>query len=262
MLPINDIKETDIVPGTYYRDRRAGCFQQYVTVPSHTVLPIPSNLSFDQASCLGVAALTASMTLWRWLEVPMAPQPSSNEAEYLLLWGGSTVTGQFAIQIATRCGLKVIAVTSSKTQSLAQSLGAHAVITRDGKTNEEIVAEIRSIAGNNVTKAIDLVGTKTAEYCLQAFSTEKRGLFAPLAMISSKSVVPEMVSVETVEMKQFVNNPDSRVYALELNRLVEEGHVKLPEITVIEGGLDVVVNGLERLKGGDMAGKKMVVKMI
>jgi NADPH:quinone reductase-like Zn-dependent oxidoreductase len=248
--------------GTYYKDRRAGCFQQYVTVPSHTVLPLPSNLSFDLAACLGVAGLTAAMTLWRWLEVPMAPQPSPSAAEYLLLWGGSTVTGQFAIQIATRCGLKVIAITSSKTQSLAQSLGAHYVISRDGKTETEIVSEIRSIAGDNVTRGIDLVGTTTANYCLQAFSTNKKCIFAPLAMISSKAVVPENVRVEPVEMKQFVLNPQSRVYALELNRLVEGGHITLPDIEVLEGGLDVVTKGLERLKGGDMKGKKIVVKMV
>jgi NADPH:quinone reductase-like Zn-dependent oxidoreductase len=192
----------------------------------------------------------------------MTPQPSTSTAEYLLLWGGSTVTGQFAIQIATRCGLKVFAITSSKTQTLAQSLGAHHVISRDGKTEDEIVAEIRSIAGDNVTRAIDLVGEQTANYCLKAFSNQKICIFAPLAMISSKAVIPENVRVETVEMKQFVLNPESRIYALELNRLVEGGHVKLPDIEVLEGGLDIVIDGLERLKGGDMKGKKIVVKMI
>jgi NADPH:quinone reductase-like Zn-dependent oxidoreductase len=245
--------------GTYYRDRRAGCFQHFVTVPAHTVLPIPSNLSFDSAACLGVAGLTAAMTLWRWLQVPMTPQ-QTNTDEYLLLWGGSTVTGQFAIQIAVRCGVKVIAVTSAKTQALAESLGAM-VVTRDGKTEEEIVAAVRAIAGDNITRGIDLVGTKTAAFCLQAFSTTKPGLFAPLAMISSKTVVPENVTVETVEMKQFVLNEDSTVYAVELNRLVEEGAIRLPEIEVMDGGLDVVQDGLERLKRGDMAGKKMVVRM-
>ncbi|PMD48257.1 GroES-like protein [Hyaloscypha variabilis F] len=260
---VTDVKVGDHVwTSTYYRDRRAGCFQHYVTVPAHTVLPLPSNLSFDHAACLGVAGLTASMTLWRWLEVPMTPQSSSSEAEYLLLWGGSAVTGQFAIQIATRCGLKVIAVTSSKTQTLAQSLGAHHVVIRDGKTEAEIVAEIRSIAGDNITKAIDLVGTKTANFCMEAMSTSKQGIFAPLAMISSKAVIPANIRVETVEMKQFVLNEESRIYALELNRLVETGTIKLPDIHVLEGGLDVVIGGLERLKGGDMAGKKMVVRMV
>jgi NADPH:quinone reductase-like Zn-dependent oxidoreductase len=163
------------------------------------------------------------MTLWRWLEVPMTKtETDSKNPEYLLIWGGSTVTGQFATQIATASGLKVISVTSAKTKSLSETLGAQ-VVVRDGKSEEEIVAALREIAGDNITRAIDLVGTKTASFCLQAFSNSKPGVFAPLAMISSKALIPENVRVETVEMKQFVLNKDSRKYAVELNRLVEEG---------------------------------------
>ena len=170
------------------------------------------------------------------------------------------MTGQFAIQITVRCGLNVIAVTSKKTKSLAQGLGAH-VVTRDGKSEEEIVAELRSIAGNNITRAIDLVGTHTANYCLQALSTDKPAFFAPLAMISSKAVIPENISVETVEMKQFVLDAESKEHALELNRLVEEGLIALPSIEVLEGGLDSIQEGLERLKRGDMVGRKLIVSM-
>ncbi|KAF4627243.1 hypothetical protein G7Y89_g10908 [Cudoniella acicularis] len=143
---------------TYYRDRRAGCFQSYVTVPVHTIFHLPSNLNFNAAACLGVAGLTAAMTLWRWLDVPLPTQtPSSTTTtdEYLLIWGGSTSTGQFAIQLALLSNLRVIAVTSSKTSSMVQSLGATTVI-RDGKTNDEILSEILSITGDNITRAIDL----------------------------------------------------------------------------------------------------------
>lgn len=48
---------------TYYRDIRSGCFQEYVIAPQHTVQSIPSKLSFEAASCLGVCGLTAAMTL-------------------------------------------------------------------------------------------------------------------------------------------------------------------------------------------------------
>ncbi len=133
------------------------------------------------------------------------------------------------------------------------------MITRDRKSGEEIVAEIREVAGNDITRAIDLVGPETAQYCLDALSTDKECIFAPLAMISSKAVVPRNIAVETVEMKQFVLNPASKVYALELGNLIEHGLVKLPSIDVLEGGLDSVQMGLERLKRGDMQGKKLVV---
>lgn len=70
---------------TYYRDSRAGCFQEFVTVPQHTVLPIPDNLGYETAACLGVAALTAAMTLWKWLCAP------ANLITYGLNWVGSAL---------------------------------------------------------------------------------------------------------------------------------------------------------------------------
>lgn len=179
-----------------------------------------------------------------------------------MIWGGSTITGQFAIQIAKRCGLEVIAVTSAKTKYLAENLGA-TVVVRDGKTEDEIISSILAIGGDNITRAVDLVGPRTANYCLEAFSKDEKRkcLFAPLAMISSKAQVPENVQVETVEMKQFVLSEESRVYAVELNRLVGRGEVVLPGLEVLEQGLESVVEGLERLKRGDMQGRKMVVRM-
>ena len=187
--------------GTYYKDRRAGCFQQAVTVPAHTVLPMPSNLSFEASATLGVPGLTAAMTLWRWLEVPqphtltLDTAQSSPDDKYLLIWGGAATTGQYAIQIARLGGMKTICVASAKTSSLCLSLGATYVVARDGKSPEEIVAEIRSIAGDSVTMVVDLVGAETAELCLKAVSQTRNVLFAPLAMMSSKTAVPSNIQV-------------------------------------------------------------------
>jgi NADPH:quinone reductase-like Zn-dependent oxidoreductase len=202
------------------------------------------------------------MTLWHWLDVPFPPTSSpttKQEEEYLLIWGGGTVTGQFAIQLALHSHLRVIAVTSSETAPLARSLGA-IVVERDGKPNSDIVTEIQNIAGDNITRAIDHVGPKTAAYSLQALSENKKALFAPLAMIG-KEEVRGNVQVVTVEMKRFVLDEGNRRYAVELNRLVGEGRVKMPGIEVLEGGLEIVVGGLEVLKGGDLGGRKMVVVM-
>jgi NADPH:quinone reductase-like Zn-dependent oxidoreductase len=204
------------------------------------------------------------MTLWKWLQVPGSPKIETRtipDSGYLLIWGGSTITAQFAIQIAVLGGLRVIAVTSEKTKPLAEKLGAEFVVTRDGKTGDEIVEEIRAIGGDDITRCIDLVGTTTANHCLQALSVAKESLFAPLAMISKDASVPANVKVETVEMKKFVLEPESEVYSMALSRLVEDGRVTLPEIEVVKGGLDAIQEGLERVKRGDMAGKKMVVSI-
>ncbi|KAH7303855.1 chaperonin 10-like protein [Stachybotrys elegans] len=250
---------------TYYRDRRAGCFQEFVVVPGHTVNRMPEELSFEQAACLGVAALTASMTLWRWLGVPMASAGdeaiSQNEnSAWLLIWGGSTVTGQFATQLAIQSGIKVITVNSQRTSEISYRLGASHVVVRDGKSEEELVEEICRITDGRITRAIDLVGIKTASVALKAISTSPSVVFAPLAMMAKDTLVPDNVRVETVEMKQYVLDSTCEVYAERLNNLIGQGRVAMPEITVIAGGLQEVVQGLDILKRGDMGGKKMVVR--
>lgn len=185
---------------------------------------------------------------------------TATDPSYLLIWGGSAVTAQFAIQIAIRSGVWVIAVTSAKTQHLATSRGATHVIPRDGKSNNEIVSEIRAVAGDNITRTIDLVGTSTAAACLSAVSRSRSVLFAPLAMMSKETKVPENVTVQTVEMKKFVLDEGSKMFAHELNRLVGDGLVKLPKISVLEGGLSSIEVGLAMLKRGDLGGRKLIVK--
>jgi NADPH:quinone reductase-like Zn-dependent oxidoreductase len=257
--------------GTYYKDRRAGCFQELVVVPEHTVFPIPSNITTESAACLGVAALTAAMSLWKWLEVPMYPRPSGrlqgsetpSSREVMLIWGGSTVTGQFAIQLAANAGYEVIAVCSSSTKSLVASLGADHVVTYNGKTDLHIVGEVLCLAQGRLTKALDLVGANTANLVLQIIGAcaSGEGLidFAPLAFMSSKAIVPSNAKVHTVEMKQFVLDSACVVYGERLNELVEEQILIMPTVRVLSGGLAVVEEGLERVKEGKMGGEKLVV---
>jgi NADPH:quinone reductase-like Zn-dependent oxidoreductase len=246
---------------TYYKDVRAGCFQEYVAVPGHTVMPIPTSLGMEEASCLGVAGLTAAMTLWRWLGVPL-PQKKSVQRndEWLLIWGGSTITGQFATQLAVLSGLNVVTVTSGKMQALSKRLGAAHVVSRDGKSNEDIVGEIRRVTNDKVTRAIDLVGPKTVSLVIKCCSTTLPVSVVPLAMMASGEVVPPTFTIHTVEMKQFVLDSSCRVYADMLNQLVEEEQVKIPVLHVLDGGLKNVVRGLAMLRKGDMGGCKLVVR--
>ncbi|KAI1463921.1 GroES-like protein [Daldinia caldariorum] len=260
---VTSFKPGDYVwTSTYYKDVRAGCFQEYVVVPSHTVLPIPSSVPIEAAACLGVAALTASMTLWKWLSVPF-PQGSinSNGEQWLLIWGGSTVTGQFATQIARLSGIKVITVNSAETKLLSERLGANHVVVRDGKSDGEVVDEIRGITDDNVTRAIDLVGPKTAKLSLDAVSKTNPVAFAPLAMMSGSQVVPGNVEVHTVEMKQFVLDKSNVRYTEELGKLLDKGQIILPELHLLDGGLHSIQGGLEMLKKGNLKGKKLVVRM-
>jgi NADPH:quinone reductase-like Zn-dependent oxidoreductase len=189
--------------------------------------------------------------------------------EWMLIWGGSAVTGQFATQIAKLSGLKVITVCSSKTADLSRSLGADHVVIRDDRDSEGILKEIGFITRGGITKVLDLVGPKTASLCVDACSTSqqikvldgRKVVFAPLAMMSSAQEIPTNVRVETVDMKRFVLDVEAGTYGQTLNQLLERGLLSLPAMHVLGGGLEDIEAGLEMVKKGNMAGKKVVVTL-
>ncbi|KAI1614620.1 chaperonin 10-like protein [Exophiala viscosa] len=266
---VTDFKVGDHVwTSTYYRDRRAGCFQEFVVVPELTVSSIPSNLTFESAACLGVGAITAAMTLWKWLEVPMpsalsvsSSEEAANAEQYILIWGGSTIVGQFAIQIALRGNFNVIAVSSEESRSIIEEFGNVHVVTRCNRSNGEIIAEIRKIGGDRTVKAMDLVGSETAACCIRALSTTLPSIFAHLVTMPKSLSIPSNITVREVAMKKFVLDESSKAYSTELNEIVQSGVVKLPQISILEGGLSRVDEGLRILQMGGMKGRKLVVSM-
>ena len=245
---------------TYYRDRRAGCFQELVVAPEHTVLEIPECLGFEEAACLGVAGLTAAMTLWKWFDLPMVSSGVHSQ-QFALVWGGSTSTGQFAVQIAAEAGLKVIAVASQRMKQKLLELGAHHVVVRDSRSLADIATEVRRIGGDDILYAIDLVGPDSAVHGVECLSRQCPAKFAPLAVPAPPIDAPKNIEIVNVEMKQFVLNPMSRKYAIRLAELVAEGRVLVPEHTILTGGLSVVASGLARLQNGETGGRKLVVRV-
>jgi NADPH:quinone reductase-like Zn-dependent oxidoreductase len=97
-----------------------GAFAEYVSVPENALVLKPSNLSYEQAAAVPVAALTALQGLRDIGKV----QPEDK----VLIHGASGGVGTFAVQIAKVLGAEVTAVCSTRNLDLVCSLGADRVI--------------------------------------------------------------------------------------------------------------------------------------
>jgi NADPH:quinone reductase-like Zn-dependent oxidoreductase len=108
-----------------------GAFAEYVCVPPKAVAKKPSNLSFEQAAAVPMAAITALQGLRDLGQI----QPGQK----VLIYGASGGVGTFAIQIAKAFGAQVTAVCSTSKMDMARSLGADCVIdyTREDFTQNE-----------------------------------------------------------------------------------------------------------------------------
>ena len=116
-----------------------GGFAEYACTPENALALKPSNLSFEAAAAVPMAAVTALQGLRDTGQI----QPGQK----VLINGASGGVGTFAVQIAKSFGAEVTAVCSTRNLDQARSLGADHVIdytkedfTQNGQQYELILA--------------------------------------------------------------------------------------------------------------------------
>ena len=108
--------------GDQFGCTRDGMLAELVAVPAEALVAIPEHLSFEEASTLPCAAVTA----WAALTEPRAPLPSDT-----VLTIGSGGVAIFALQFAKLLGARVVAVTSSdEKRARLERHGADTVVDR------------------------------------------------------------------------------------------------------------------------------------
>ncbi|RMI30134.1 NADP-dependent oxidoreductase [Nocardia stercoris] len=119
----------------------AGTYAEYTTVPAYQLVPMPKSVSFAEAACLPMAAVTA----WQMLDAvgPLA-------GRHVLVSGASGGVGHLAVQLAVARGATVTALARLDHHVTLRDLGAHACVDY---TDPGAVTAI-----GKVDAAIDLVG--------------------------------------------------------------------------------------------------------
>ncbi|RAL12666.1 zinc-binding alcohol dehydrogenase family protein [Aspergillus homomorphus CBS 101889] len=87
-----------------------GSYAEYAVAWSHTTFHLPEKVSFEDAATIPLAALTAIVSLYHHhrLPAPWTPSPSTHPTTPLLIYGGSTAVGAFAIKLARKSNIDPI----------------------------------------------------------------------------------------------------------------------------------------------------------
>lgn len=138
-----------------------GLLGEYFIFPNTGVVHIPNYLSFEEASCLPCAALTAWNALYGL--VPIRP------GQTVLLQGTGGVS-TFGLQIAHAAGATTIATSSSNEKLLkAKQLGATHTINY--RQNPDWAAEVKRITnGHGADHIIEVGGTLTLQASFDAIA--------------------------------------------------------------------------------------------
>ena len=141
-----------------YGKPEACTFQQYCRVPAHLVGRVPSKEGFtdDEAAGLSLGSITATIGIYHSLGRGVVPAPWNEGGSYVgkgkavVVLGGSTSVGQYAVQLARLSGYeRIVASAGAKHEVLLKSLGASVVVGRHSWDGDE---------DGNVQEFVDALG--------------------------------------------------------------------------------------------------------
>jgi NADPH:quinone reductase-like Zn-dependent oxidoreductase len=138
---------------------------ELLAAPEYTAIPIPDDLTFEEAA----AAPLVSLTAWHMLMGRARLQPG----EDVLVLAASSGVGSMAIQIAKLLQCRVIATAGGEAKlKKARGLGADYVIDH---YTEDISAEVKKITGKRgVDVVVEHVGTATWQKSLESLTAGGR----------------------------------------------------------------------------------------
>jgi putative PIG3 family NAD(P)H quinone oxidoreductase len=127
-----------------------GGYAEQVTIPARMALPVPANMSFEQAAALPEACLTAYMNLFMLGELKAGGS--------VLVHAAGSGVGTIAIQLARAIGATVLATAGSEAKlETARQLGAD--VTLNYKTQPAFSQWVlENTGGNGVDVILDFVG--------------------------------------------------------------------------------------------------------
>ncbi|UZJ54026.1 hypothetical protein CBS101457_003346 [Exobasidium rhododendri] len=180
----------DITPGQRVwlcadsRDVRSGAYQAYSIARRAHVGKISEEVTDEEAATLGTGLVTAAIAAYWFFNwnralslgggaMPRASlsSPSRTEAEvvgkeYVLIYGGGSITGIYLTQLARLSGLRVISIASPSNFEYLTSLGATHCVDRY-LDPEELQEQVLYFAGEQgIAYCIDTVGSTTSTICL------------------------------------------------------------------------------------------------
>ena len=165
---------TRFQPGDEVFGGEHGSFAEYLCLSESGPLALkPSSVSFEQAGCVAVAAVTALQAMRDHGRV----QPGHK----VLINGASGGVGTFAVQIAKALGAEVTAVCSPRNIVAARALGAQRVIdyTREDFTQD----------GERYEVLIDIAGNRSLSECRRVLKPGAVFVMVGAAAVQHASVV-------------------------------------------------------------------------
>jgi NADPH:quinone reductase-like Zn-dependent oxidoreductase len=190
---------TRFKPGDEVFGGRTGALAEYVTVREDRVVLKPTNLTFEQAAAVPVAATTALQAL--------RDQGKLQPGQKVLINGASGGVGTFAVQIAKSFGADVTGVCSTRNVEMVRSIGADHVIDY---TKEDFTTSVQ-----RYDVIIDNVGNHSLSDLRRVLEPE--GKYVMVGGPAGRWLDPLPRAFSVLVLSRFVSQ-DMRMFIAQLNK--------------------------------------------
>ncbi|RJE27148.1 Alcohol dehydrogenase GroES-like domain protein [Aspergillus sclerotialis] len=269
---VSRIKAGTVIAGLIWGGeiKGLGGYSEYTLADERICFPLPEGISLEQSSTVPLAACTALLALFskNCLNVPQ------ESGQTVLIWGGSSSVGLYAIQIAKYYGLNVVTTCSPRHHDLVKSLGAtRAFDYRDAN----VVESIKAATNSSLEYVFDTIGNESSSVIAsQAISEQGGGLCTVRPGKTFTENVTKQTKVTDVlvwtaflkehKYKDFYWPPHKEDHKLsvkffeELPKLLSSGVIK-PNTPKLFEGLDFVPKGFQEYRDGFISNYKIVYKV-
>jgi len=253
-----------------------GAFQNYIVAKGDVQIKIPDNMSFEEASTLGVGITTVGQGLYQSLQLPPPNTPAAQSQKTpLLIYGGSTATGSLAIQYAKLSGLTVVVTCSPHNFDYVKSLGAdEAFDYKDSSCSQKI----KEYSNDSIIHAFDCISEGPSPKITVSAMSSSGGLYSTLLPVPAEEVrnVNDKVTMKstlgyTVIGEYFKFGPQEvpakpqdfefgKMFWDMSRELLEQGKLKVhrPAVNKYGKGLEGAIKGMDAMRQGKVSGEKLV----
>ncbi len=141
-----------------------GGYARYAVLPLRMAMPVPANLSFEEAAAIPEVFLTAFQALF-WLG-------DLREGQRVLVHAGASGVGTAAIQLANVVGARAIVTASAPKHAACLDLGAELAI--DYKTEAFAERVLAATGGRGVDLILDFIGAPYFKGNVEALALDGR----------------------------------------------------------------------------------------
>jgi len=215
---VSGFRKGDLVyADVFARDPKGGFYAEFTAADASGALPIPPNLTIEQAGALYIDGLVALRGLWDILQ--MKPQ------EKLMIFGASGGIGHLAVQLGRAMGVRVFAVASGEDGvALSKRLGAEDAV--EGHDPQTVETSARHFAPNGFDAALVTVrGTspdalRAAEKALTNVREGGRVAVPWGSVMPTPKVPPNVKALSFGAADESGKNPQGSLQ--KLNKMIEQ----------------------------------------